>query len=278
MEKLRADLHTHTYYSDGRQSPDDVIDAALRTGVRLIAVTDHDTMLGCDRAAESARDAHVRYVRGLEVSAYAGDVKFHTLGYGMDEDKFAGFLTALYENSIRRAEDVIGKLNAAGIRMTVEDAAAERRSDRAPIHGMHIARAGVKRGYAPTPFAFFGEYLARGKTGFSCVGRPSPEDTCGAIAAAGGFSVVAHPGRVEMTEEELKKWIVRLKGFGLGGIEVYYTTHTVIQTAYYKRLAEELSLEATGGSDTHYSGGRNRIGEPAFFAGDSLRKRLKIEE
>lgn len=273
----RADLHIHTYYSDGRQSPADVVNAARQNGVQLIAITDHDTMLGCAEGAMQAKNFGLRSVRGVEVSAYAGDVKFHTLGYGMDEEKFSVFLKTLRENSIRRTEDILFKLHAAGVRLTVEDAAAERFSEDAPIHGMHIARAGVKKGYAPTPFAFFGEYLALGKVGFSCVGRPSPEDTCGAIASSGGFSVVAHPGRIGMETSDLEKLLVRLKGCGLGGIEVYYTTHTDIQTAYYKRLAEKLSLEPTGGSDTHYAGGRNVIGIPAFFAGGTLLQRLKFD-
>lgn len=276
MDKLRADLHIHTYYSDGGQSPADVIETAVKNGVRLVAVTDHDTMLGCDEAESLAKSAGLSYARGLEVSAYFGDVKLHTLGYGMDGEKFSGFLKMLYEGSFKRAEDIIFKLNRAGVKISLKDAAAERFSAQSPVHGLHIARAGAKKGYAPTPYDFYGEYLAYGKPAFSCKGRPSPEETCEAIEYAGGFSVIAHPGRIDLSKEELERLICHLKGRFLGGIEVYYTTHTKEQTTYYKGLAEELSLQATGGSDTHRSGGRNVIGQPVFFADGELLKRLKI--
>lgn len=274
---LRADLHTHTYYSDGSQSPADVIAWAKRAGVELIAVTDHDTMLACDESQKLAAAAGILCARGLEVSAYAGDVKLHTLGYGMNKEKFGGFLKELYEGSLRRAEDIVFRLNRCGVRITVEDAAAERFSPLSPVHGMHIARAAVKKGYAPSPFAFFAEYMVPGKPAFSCVGRPSPEDTCGAIAAAGGFSVVAHPGRIGMEKSDLAALTARLKDCGLGGIEVYYTTHTEYQTTYFKRLAERFRLIPTGGSDTHCVGRRNEIGVPAFYADGELLKRLNIE-
>lgn len=274
--KIRSDLHIHTYYSDGRQSPADVIDQAVKNGLQLVAVTDHDTMLGCEEAEVFANAAGIRIVRGLEVSAYFGEVKLHTLGYGMDEEKFSGFLERLYESSVKRAEDVVYKLNKAGVKITFEEVAAERFTSTSPVHGMHIARACAKKGFAPTPYAFYGEYLAYGKPAFSCVGRPSPEETCAAIDGADGFSVIAHPGRIEMPKEELERLICHLKGYSLGGIEVYYTTHTNEQTTYYKKLAERLSLEDTGGSDTHYQGGRNVIGQPVFYADAELLKRLKI--
>lgn len=275
--KIRSDLHIHTYYSDGRQSPADVVNVAVKNGVELIAVTDHDTMLGCDGAERLANKAGIRLVRGLEVSAYLGDIKLHTLGYGMDEERFSGFLNSLYDSSVKRTKDVISKLKKAGVNLTFEEIAAERFSDKSPVHGMHIARAGAKKGYASTPYAFYGEYMAFGKPAFSCVSRPSPEETCAAIAEAGGFSVIAHPGRIDMPKEELERLICHLKGYSLGGIEVYYTTHTIEQTTYYKELAERLNLEDTGGSDTHYQGGKNVIGQPVFYADSELLKRLKIE-
>lgn len=277
MKKIKADLHTHTYYSDGAQSPADVIAAAKAAQLGLVAITDHDTMLGCCRARECAAQEGLLTVRGLEVSAYEGDIKLHTLGYGVDEAKFEGFLQALYLGSLRRAEDIVHKLNKCGVAVSVEEAAAERFSPCTPIHGMHVARAAAKKGYAPTPFAFYGLYMAPGKPAFSCVGRPSPEDTCGAIAAAGGFSSVAHPGRIEMPAADLAALVARMKSCGLGGIEVYYSTHTEYQTAYYRSLAERMGLVCTGGSDTHYGGGRNRVGSPEFYAEGELLARLGIE-
>lgn len=277
MDGYRADLHTHTYYSDGRQSPAELITEAANNGVGLIAVTDHDTMLGCEEGHKLAAAAGLKYVYGAEISAYRGNVKLHTLAYGVDAEKFSGFLDILFENSIKRTKEILHKLKSVGVNISFEEVAAERFSDLSPVHGMHIARAGSKKGYAPDAYAFYGQYLAPGKAGFDCSFRPSPEETCEAVKAAGGFSVLAHPGRIDLGREELEKLISGLKDCSLGGIEVYYTTHTEIQTAYFKRLAERLSLIPTGGSDTHYNGGTRKIGSPVFYARGELLERLKVE-
>jgi len=273
---MRADLHIHTYYSDGTQSPLTVAEAAKSAGLELIAVTDHDGMAASAEVGRYAAERGIKTVAGIEVSAYKGTVKFHTLGYGMDEDKFSGFLKRLYESSYIRAEDIISKLRKIGFDITMDDVDGQRYSPNAPVHGMHIARAMVEKGFVDRPNTFFKKYVAYGKPAFSCIHRPSPEETCEAIVAAGGFASVAHPARIRMEAEELKNYLVELKAHGLGGIEVYYTTHTEEQTRYYEFLADEFDLIKTGGSDTHNADGTRVIGQPAFDAGGALLEKLKI--
>lgn len=271
-------MHTHTVFSDGDFLPKQVVDCAVGAGVKLIAVTDHDNMLACGEVSALSKAAGIRAVDGIEVSAYCGSVKFHTLGYGVDRAKFKLFTDRLYEGSFIRAADVIKKLDGMGLHLTMDEIIAERYSPDAPVHGMHIARAAVKLGYAKCCEEFFKNYLGENRPAFSVAGRPTPEEAVKAIVGAGGFASVAHPGRIDMDGETLKEKLKSLKDVGLGGIEVYYSTHTEEKTEYYYKLAEELSLIATGGSDTHGPAGTRKIGTPAFYADDALLEKLNVEK
>ncbi|MBD5583862.1 MAG: phosphoesterase, partial [Clostridia bacterium] len=191
--------------------------------------------------------------------------------------KFQAFESKLYEGSLRRAEDIIFKLNALGVEITMEEVALQKFNPLTPIHGMHIARVMVEKGYVTKPDKFFKKYVAYGKPAYSYRARPTPEEACEAITSAGGIAVVAHPARIKMTQAELREKITRLKDCGLCGIEARYTTHTNEQTAYYEELAGSLGLLITGGSDTHGLDGNRVIGTPRFEPCKELLKRLKID-
>lgn len=277
---MKADLHIHTHYSDGKLTPADVARLALRAGVEIISVTDHDTVCGTAEAEKQCAEAGIKFVRGIEVSAYYGDVKIHTLGYGMDLENttFKSFLKALKDGSIKRTEDIIFKLNRAGVALTFEDAAAERYSAETPLHAMHIAGAGAKKGYASSPFAFFTKYLAYGRPAFSSVCRPSPEETAQIITAAGGICSLAHPARIDLSAEEKIALIKRMKVCGLCGIEAVYSGHTAKETAYYKEIANTFGLMVTGGSDTHTAEGNRQIGTPYFQPENALLQKLGFDK
>lgn len=275
MEKLRADLHLHTYYSDGLLSPAEVVREAMRNGVELIAVTDHDCMLGC----VGAENVGVKVVAGIEVSAYIGDVKIHTLGYNLNAGcaVFKDFCAELYEGSLKRADDIVKKLNKNGVRVTFDEVCAYRRDKNSPVHSMHVARVCAGKGYSGgNAFTFFNNFLAYGKCAYSCICRPSPEKTVEVINACGGFSSLAHPGRIDMPAGDLKVLVKKLSNCGLGGIEAVYSAHTVTETAYYKEMAKDNSLLVTGGSDTHVSGGNRRVGTPVFYADGALLEKLGL--
>lgn len=276
---MTADLHIHTYYSDGLLSPVQVAQTAKSNGVDLIAVTDHDCALGYDEVKENCAKYGVKTVRGIEVSAYCGDIKIHTLGYNFDSGRpeFTEFYKRLYEGSLTRAEDIISKLNKNGVKLTFDEVDAQRKIKNAPVHGMHISRALANKGYCnKNAFSVYMNYLANGKCAYSAICRPSPEEAIGVINACKGFTSLAHPGRIEMERGELYDYIKRLKGAGLSGIEAVYSTHTVDDTAYYKELARDFGLIVTGGSDTHYESGNKRIGSPAFYPSEELVKKLKV--
>ena len=275
---MRADLHTHTVCSDGALFPKDIVDWAVKEGVELIAVTDHDAMQACDELCRLAEDSGITGVRGIEVSAYINRIKFHTLGYNVDKEKFKPFQDRLFLSSYERTLDIIDKLSKIGLSLTIDEIDEVRYSKTAPYHAAHIGQTMVKKGYCKTEWEFFRKYLAYGKPAFSCIHRPTPEETCEAIVAAGGFAVVAHPARISMEQDSLAAEIEKLKDHGLGGIEAYYSTHTDEQTTYYKNLAKSLNLSVTGGSDTHAFDGGRGIGKPVFDADGELLEKLGVKK
>lgn len=277
---MKADMHVHTVASDGLLSPEEAVNIARNSGLKMLAVTDHDTTFNTEKVNTLCQNAGIIGVNGIEISAYYDNVKVHTLGYGFDLNnaQFTVFLAELYEGSLKRTEQIISKLNACGINLTFEDAAAERTSDKTPIHVMHIARAAVKKRLAQNPFSFYKKYLMPCAPAASNICRPTPERTIEVINAAGGFAVMAHPGRIELQESELYDLIARLVRAGLGGIEAVYSSHTTQETAYYKEIAKEFGILVTGGSDTHYRGGNRAIGSPVFHPSEDLWQRLKFDK
>lgn len=275
---IRADLHIHTYYSDGLQSPQDVVQTAVKNGVNLIAVTDHDNAVGREEVKKLAIEAGIYAVDGVEVSAYEGDLKVHTLGYNLNFDapEYISFYKRLLAASVERAADSVKKLNIGGIKISVDEVLAERKNIDSPVHTMLISYVAVKKGYCAHPYDFYARYLNYGKIGFSNIGRPTPEEAVKIIKACGGVSSLAHPGRISAGREEVTALIEKLKSCGLGGIEAVYSGHTDRETQYYKELAERYGLLITGGSDTHFLNGGHAIGTPAFYPDEALLSALKI--
>lgn len=275
---MRADLHIHTYFSDGLQSPEDVVASAKDKGVKLISVTDHDNALGREKVRKAAVEAGICAVDGIEISAYDGDLKVHTLGYNLDFDSlsFVAFYKKCLDASYSRAEDVLSKLNRGGIKISMDEVLAERRDESSPVHTMLISYAAMKKGYSSNPHDFYGRYLNYGKMGYSNLGRPTPEEAVNLIKECGGISSLAHPGRIPAGQEQVFALIQKLKSCGLDGIEGVYSGHTAIQTQYYKELAEKLGLLVTGGSDTHFKDGGHVIGVPEFEPDEDLLYALKL--
>ncbi len=275
---MTADMHVHTLASDGMFSPEEVVSLAVAAGLSALAVTDHDTVFNTEKVNTLCEKVGIKGIAGVEISAYVGDVKIHTLGYGFDlcSPCFAEFMNELYEGSLERASDIITKLSSVGVNLTLDEAKAQRAYSSVPVHAMHIARAAVKKGYGSSPFEFYKNYMMCGRAAYSDACRPTPKRAVEVINAAGGIAVMAHPGRIEMPKEQLRSLISELCSAGLGGIEAVYSTHTVSDTAYFKEIAGQFGLLITGGSDTHYGGGRRRIGSPVFSPSEELRQKLKI--
>lgn len=274
--RLRTDLHTHSVYSDGYYTPDELCRRAKNNGVELLSVTDHDTMNGDEEKRAAAEKYGLLYVSGWEVSAYAGRSKIHITGYGCKQNAaYLSFMRERKELALERAADSIEKLRGAGIFIALEDVKARRADPESPVHTMHIAGAAAEVS-GKTPGEIYEEYLAPGKIAHSVVGRPTPEQAIDCIHASGGVASIAHPGRITLGFEERERMIFALAKYGADGIEAVYTTHTERETEYFTELAEKLGLLVTGGSDTHKEADIHRIGSPEFYPSGRLLRVLGV--
>lgn len=275
---IKADMHVHSYFSDGWYSPETNFKAAVKAGVDFLVITDHDNCCGYDEAALAAGKCGIKTTVGVEVSAYENGVKLHTLLYGADRENadFKAFMRRLFTGSLERCEIVLAKLKGEGVDISKEEVLAFKHCLDAPVHSFHIAGVGAKKGYAPSAVDFYLQYLAEGKAASSMHARPSPYETAEIGRAAGAVVSLAHPGRIRLSEYDLKQFVERCIPCGLTGIETYYTTHNKYQTAYFKEMARRLNLYCTGGSDAHFQDGVHCIGKPDFYPDESLLAALKI--
>ena len=272
---MRADLHLHSTYSDGHYSPFEICKRAKAAGLDLLSITDHDTLNGESEKRAAAKEFGLFYLTGWEISAYDKENKLHILGYGCDETSpaYLAFTKARTAASIERAKDSVNKMRGAGIDISVEQVLAERSDPTSPVHTMHVARA-AGRVLNQSETAVYAECLAPKKFAHSILGRPTPLEAITCIRQSGGFSVLAHPGRIYMPFEEREKTIEQLIGLGLDGIEATYTTHTKRETEYFCALARENGLLITGGSDTHFEQETHKIGHPFFEPDERLYEKI----
>ncbi|MFZ5453779.1 MAG: PHP domain-containing protein [Thermodesulfobacteriota bacterium] len=247
-----VDLHTHSTASDGSYPPAEVVRLAKDAGLKAMALTDHDTVDGLAEALAAGEELGVEVIPGVEISTrYAGDT-MHILGYFLDfrSGRLAERLAVLQQARKDRNPKIIAKLNALGIPVTIEQ--VERLSGGGQVGRPHIARALLESGYVTTMQQAFDIYLKNGGKAYVAKYRFPPAEALGMIREAGGVPVLAHPFTLELGSAGALRDLLRdLQALGLAGIEVFYADHSPEQEALYLKLAAELGLLVTGGSDFH---------------------------
>jgi len=245
------DLHSHTTASDGTLRPAELVREAARRGVRVLAVTDHDSTDGLAEAADEAtRWPPLQIVPGIEINCDVEGGEVHVLGYCPgDPDPwgapwFQEFLRAQRAERRARVHRIAERLAALGLPIDPEEvfALVEEGSAGRP----HVARVMVKRGYVKTVREAFDRYLAAGKPGNVPREKLEPAAAVRLLRRAGAAPVMAHPGLGR--HDAL---IPDLIAAGLLGIECYYGEHTPGQTATYLDICRRHELVPTGGSDFH---------------------------
>lgn len=280
------DLHSHTNESDGTLSPLELVDLARRIGLDAVAITDHDTFTGYEKALPFAREAKLDLVCGIELNSRLdlphGEQRYvHLLAYFVNGEPSAGFtkwLTDAQADRRDRNRRLVDSLNQQGIEITLAEVEARGKTLAARPH---FARILVEKGYANTIQDAFDKYL--GETAPTYVERESEstEDTISIVRSGGGIPVVAHPVRLSLASDVERQMLERWKDAGLLGLEVYHSEHSPKLQAYYHQLAEELELLPTGGSDFHGTvkpnidlgtGAHSNIRVPKLFL-DQLRQK-----
>jgi 3',5'-nucleoside bisphosphate phosphatase len=256
------DLQAHSRHSDGELEPAEVVRLAAAAGVRLLALSDHDTTAGVDEALRAGGEHGVRVVTAVELSSVdpSGE-DLHILGYGVDhhDPRLAERLAEFRADRGRRAERMASALRELGYELD-ERAIDARRAAGEPIGRPHLAQAVVgcpanARRLAAEglqePSAFLVAYLIEGRPAFRGREVPTVTQAIAAVHDAGGVAIWAHPFWDIEDPDEVLATIDRFRSAGLDGVETFYVTHTEEQTLLLADRCEELGLLSTGSSDFH---------------------------
>jgi 3',5'-nucleoside bisphosphate phosphatase len=251
----RYDLHCHSTHSDGLLAPAEVVRRAASRGVEVLALTDHDETSGLAEAHAAAAETDMRLVNGAELSVSWHDVTLHIVALNIDPDcpELRDGLAAIRAGRDQRAKRMAESLADAGIAGAYDGAAAYVTNERL-IGRTHFARYLVETGHARDTKAAFQHYLTAGKPGHVNHTWATLSQALGWIHAAGGQTVLAHPGRYKVATTQMRQLLGEYRDSGGDAIEVLSSSHTHEQTSEYARLARVFGLLASSGSDYHGPG------------------------
>ena len=261
-EKLKIDLHTHTTYSDGTDTPAELINKALAAGISIIGLTDHDSISGWQEASNALR-VGISLVPGAEISCQTSDgISVHILGLLFDSNnsELMDTLEKTRENRHGRMEKIIARINEAGIDITMNDV-LEQLSDGATLGRPHLADALVKKGVVASRDEAFTQMLHNNSKYYVSHYSPTPEAAIKLIKTAGGVSVIAHPMASHRGRTISQETFGSIIQAGLDGIEVDHRDHSPDEKLQLIQLASESNLVMTGASDYHGNGKLNTLGE-----------------
>lgn len=262
---IEIDLHLHTTFSDGRLTPTELVYMCNERGLKIMAVTDHDSTEGLDEAVEAASEfSDMTIIPGIELSTDIPGAEIHLLGLFINRNDvpLQRQLSAMREGRQGRAKAMVKNLEQLGVSVSWEH--VQQLAGGASIGRPHIAQAMVEAGYVKFPKEAFDRYLGRSGPAYAERVKLSPEDAVKLLLANGAVPVIAHPTYSAAKSsrgavEGLRDILIDLKATGLVGMEVYYGDYTPQQTEWLGDLADELNLIPCGGSDYHASG---NPGEP----------------
>ena len=245
------DLHCHSVFSDGSNTPEELVVLAEQGGLSALALTDHDTTAGIPRLMAAGAESSVKTIPGIELSAEFANTPLHILGYFFDveNDELQAALEWVRAGRAERNVQMLEKLNALGYRLTMED--VRRHAGDELVGRPHFASALMEAGHFKHPNKIYRQLLGKGKAAYVNRRRLSAERCVELICGAGGVAVIAHPGQMKQTRTKLRQLIRGLKEHGLGGLEVLHPSHKSHQVYSYEQLCAELDLAPTGGTDFH---------------------------
>lgn len=259
-EKLVFEFHSHSIHSDGFLSPSKLVERAHQNGVKVLSLTDHDTLSGIPEALEAASRFGIKIIPGVEISTMftqgrdsASDEPVHILAYYSScgpakFDQVDKFLSSIRDGRFLRAENMILKLNKLKLPLKWEQVAKIAGKGVAPGR-LHVARAMVEAGHVENLRQAFSRYLYDGGPAYATGSEPLAEEAVQFICETGGVAVLAHPWALKDPIAVVR----RLKEVGLHGIEAYRSDGKL---AAYSDLGDAYDLLKLGGSDYHGRGGK----------------------
>ena len=246
------DLHTHSHHSDGTLAPVQLVARAAARGVRVLALTDHDTIAGLPEAQRACRDARIGFVTGVEITAGWRGQEIHIVGLGFDESSAAmqshlAHLVQLRRNRIA----AIGEKLQRSRKLAGTDLAREVLESGMVPTRTHLARALVEHGFAESVQDAFDRFLGRGTPGHVPQEWPTMSAALEAIHAAGGHAVLAHPHRYKLSAGALRNLCAEFRDAGGTALEVSLPALSPNDASRLASLARQHALAGSAGSDFH---------------------------
>ncbi len=247
-----VDLHLHTTASDGVLSPAEIVRYAKAKGLQAIAITDHDTIEGCEEGLSEGKRIGFEVIPGIEISAEYSPGSMHILGFHLDihHPLLNERLEYLQKARAERNPKMVAKLNQLGINITYEEVL--KASGGGQVGRPHFANVLLEKKVVRSFQEAFDRFLRKGAAAYVDKFRFTSKEALHFIREARGVAVLAHPNTLGVSRSsELEKVIAQLVDEGLQGIEVYYPEHSSAEVAQYKALADRYKLLSTGGTDYH---------------------------
>jgi predicted metal-dependent phosphoesterase TrpH len=262
MINKTADLHIHSFYSDGTMSPEDILTVALEKGVGLLAISDHNILEGSLELQKLCDKQDIQYISGVELDSLSNGIDIHILGYGMNlrDEEFCEFVKRnrilLDDISIKLIEKLQDDIDSVSLPEYLAFTYDNKKGGWKALHYF------LEKGLTKTLREGFALYTKYGYT-YDCVDFPSVSTVCQYIHKAGGKAVMAHPGESlkGMDIAAFEKELIRIVDLGLDGIECYYPTHTNDMTQVCLTICMDRNLLITAGSDCHGEFGYTQVSE-----------------
>lgn len=249
--KIKADLHSHTFYSDGYHTPEELIIKAKAAGLTHLAITDHDNVDAIEEALALAKEHGIELVPGVEISAEHNGRETHILAYFIDHKntELLNYLQNFRKERMHRAEKIVEKLNEHEVPIRIEDVLKNSKGN-GSVGRPHIAMALVEGGFVNNYYEAFSKFIGDDRPAY--VRKPNifSKDAIALINRCGGLSFIAHPGKSLRNNNSLFEMIE----FGIDGIETIHPSHTDYDIEYFRDITSQYFLLESGGSDFH--GGR----------------------
>lgn len=262
---FKADLHCHSNFSDGTDTPEQLIDLAIEKGLSGLSITDHDTFEAYARAVPYAQEKKLLLLTGVEFSSSFRTEPIHILGYGISLQSEA--LHELCERHKKRRGErnlrILQKLERLGYAIDP----AELKADDRTIGRPHIALALIKMGVVSSMREAFDQLLGEGKPAYTPGEVIEIEETIETIHQAGGKAILAHPQLIKK-----KSTFRQMLQKPFDGLEGFYARMPLHREGPYLEAAKERNWLITGGSDYHGSVkpqaelGSSWVDEETFYA------------
>lgn len=244
INKKRVDLHLHSNMSDGLFKPAELMEIIAKNGLSAAALTDHDTIDGLAEAQYTAVKHGIEFVPGVEISIIEKNREIHLLGYFPEKlDQLDETLLRMKEERYRRMKKMISSINRMGINISLTEVLNE--AGKAAPGRLHLARIFLNKKYVHNLEEVFSLYLNPGRPAYAARSTLTVKETMNFLQNIKAVPVIAHPGSFGKTI------ISELVSYGLKGIEVFHPDHGSALQKLYLKMAGELNLLITGGSDFH---------------------------